>query len=367
MTSLATYEAPAGAVEHRPAMNPADSWVQVLRPLLELADTVKDTDFVPKGLRGNGPAVAAAMLYGRELGMGPLRSLRSVVMIEGTPTLKAEHMRAMVLAAGHSIEWRENTRARCILAGRRRGEKSPTVVEWTLQDARDMGLARRPNWARMPRQMLAARATGELCRMIFADVIGGAYTEEEVTDGAPDVEPAADVAVPAQATRRTAQRRTAVKRKPAAELPAGDDERPAGESQPPLPGEDEPPADGERPAVDEPAADEPADDVHDAEVVDEQPRNPNAPVTEAQLKRLHTFFTTHKITDKPRKLHIARLITGRHDLDSSTHLTIREASQLIDTLAQLADQAGDDFPAALDALMSELDAHDTDDTEDGDQ
>lgn len=357
MSSLATYEAPAGAIEHRSAMNPADSWVQVLRPLLELADTVKDTDFVPKGLRGNGPAVAAAMLYGRELGMGPLRSLRSVVMIEGTPTLKAEHMRAMVLAAGHTIEWRENTRARCILAGRRRGEKSPTVVEWTLQDARDMGLARRPNWARMPRQMLAARATGELCRMIFADVIGGAYTEEEVTDGVPDAEPVADV--PAQPTRRTAQRRTAVKRKPAAELPAGED-KPTGETHPPLPDEHEPPAD------DEPAADD-GGDVDDAEVVDEPPRNPNAPVTEAQLKRLHTFFTTHEITERPLKLRIARLITGRPDLDSSTHLTVREASQLIDTLAQLAEQAGDDFPAALAALLSELDTYDTDDTEDGDQ
>ena len=34
--------------------------------------------------------MVAVILQGYELGLGPMQSLRSVVMIQGTPTLKAE-------------------------------------------------------------------------------------------------------------------------------------------------------------------------------------------------------------------------------------------------------------------------------------
>jgi hypothetical protein len=38
-------------------------------------------------------------------------------------------------------------------------------------------------WSKYPRAMLSARATAELCRLHFADVIGGlSYTPEEIAD-----------------------------------------------------------------------------------------------------------------------------------------------------------------------------------------
>lgn len=334
------YQArPPAEIERRTSV---DGWVEVFRPIVELADHVRGTDFVPRGLRGNAPATAAAMLYGRELGIGPMRSLRSVHMVDGTPTLAAEQMRSMVLAAGHEIAFPERSKTRCVAQGRRKGSTVYTSVEWTIQDARDMNLATKPNWRKMPRQMLVARATAELCRLIFADVIGGAYATEEVADGDTldlDAEPPE---LPAAPKRRTAQRKTPVKRQPQIEAPK-DEEPVAPQPGPPLPNEQ--------------AA---GNEVQDAEVVtdeDEHP-DPDRQVTDAQLKRLHAMFTDHEIGDRDRKLHIARVITGRPDLQSSTHLTVREASQLIDTLAQLDSQAGDAFPEALEALLSEMQQYD---------
>jgi hypothetical protein len=332
---LEKYDRPAATVDR--AKSAVDSWVEVMRPIVELAEHVYGTDFVPRALRGNAPAVAAAMLYGRELGIGPMRSLRTVHMVEGSPTLSAEQMRAMVLAAGHDWRWGERTKTRCVVSGRRRGEKEWTTVEWTLQDARDWGLAGKRNWRQGPRQMLVARASAELCRLIFADVIGGAYATEEIADGVEHLVSPEPPEVDEAPKRRTAQRKTPVKRKPPEDAePAPVKVEPA--PAPPLPGEDEP---------------------QDAEVVDEEASpDPYRPVTEPQLTRLHAFFTTHEITDREHKLYIARVIVGRPDLSSSTELTVREAGHLIDTLGQLEAQAGNDFPAALEALLSEMQNYD---------
>lgn len=339
------YEPSSRDIEVRP---PVDSWTDVFRPIVALAEHVAGTDFVPRGLRGNPAATAAAMLFGRELGMGPMKALQNVHVIDGTPTLKPQEMRGMVLAAGHALSFREHTKHKCVIAGRRRGDTEWTVVEWTMQDARDMRLHGKPNWQRFPRQMLVARCTGELCRMIFADVIGGAYTPEEIADGAVPTElpaqlPAAPEADPAP---KKAKRRTPTT-------------KPAAVAQPPLSSIEEIDEHGQERMVDaddESEGDRPPlpGEITDAELIDD---DTPALISPAQMRKLQAFFTEHDIRDRSHKLEIARAITGRGDLHSSTDLTAREASQLIDTLARLAHQSGGaDFLRALDLLMSELGA-----------
>lgn len=163
-----------------------DGWVDVIGDVVKLAEHVALTEFVPKALRGKPAAITAAVLFGRELAMPPMQSLANIHVIEGRPSLAAEQMRAMVLAAGHEITYPTLTGRQVLAQGRRRypdGTWSPpTTVEWNWAMAEAAKLTGKDNWRGYPRAMLEARATAELCRLIFADVTHGLPSTEEIED-----------------------------------------------------------------------------------------------------------------------------------------------------------------------------------------
>jgi hypothetical protein len=150
-----------------------------------LAQRIAQTDFVPPPLRGKPEAVLACILTGHEAGLSPMQSLAKINIIEGRPAMSAELMRALVLSAGHRLHYDTATNTKCVAVGERHDNPTQaTRVEWTLDDAKRAGLEQRPNWRKYPKAMLIARATAELCRMIFPDVLAGiSYTVEELTDG----------------------------------------------------------------------------------------------------------------------------------------------------------------------------------------
>lgn len=159
-----------------------DSWTDVLIHVGHLAERIADTDFVPKGMRRNAPAVAAAILHGREVGFGPMTALAQTHVIEGRVSISAEAMRALVLQHGHHIRIGEMSGGSCTIAGRRAGDDHWVTVTWTLEDARRAGLAAKNVWKSYPRQMLLARATTELLRAVFPDVIHGLMSTEELDE-----------------------------------------------------------------------------------------------------------------------------------------------------------------------------------------
>jgi len=149
--------------------------------LWKLSQRISNTPFVPTALRGKNEAVLACVLYGAELGLGPMQSLNSIHVIEGRTAMSPELMRAMVARHGHRIDVIENSNDVCEVKGTRADTGSTATVRWTLDDAKMAGLAGKNNWKTYPRAMLLARATSELCRIVFPDVIAGlSYTPEEV-------------------------------------------------------------------------------------------------------------------------------------------------------------------------------------------
>ena len=114
-----------------------------------------------------------------------MQSLRSVFIVKGRPAIYAETMRGLALAAGHEIVYERQDGSTCTVRGRRDGQQSWHTVTWTLDMAKHAGLTRNPLYGTRPRAMLTARATSELCRDLFADVIADFVAVEDL-DGQPE-------------------------------------------------------------------------------------------------------------------------------------------------------------------------------------
>jgi hypothetical protein len=165
-------------------------WVELMRPAAELAVQVAATEFVPAELRNRPEAIAAAILFGAELGIGPMVALAKIAVVKGRPAPSAELGRALALAAGHDLWIEDATNTRVVMCGKRRASTHTFKVSWSLDDAKRAGIAGNPAYAKYPRQMLVARASAELVRQMCPDVLGGitVFAEEAAdldTDTAP--------------------------------------------------------------------------------------------------------------------------------------------------------------------------------------
>lgn len=338
-----------------------DGWVRMLPAVADLSERIATTEFVPAALRNKPAAVAAAILAGREAGIGPMTALSHMHVVEGRPRLSAEMARALVLAHGHEIRFDETTTQRCIIAGRRSGSREWTEASFTMDDARRAELSGKWNWRHYPQDMLIARATGRLCRMIFSDCLAGmSVLAEEAQDGdvialdtdenthRPDTEENRPAKRGATAQRRAGK--TTARPAPAKDtgrraptqsgVVGADTPEPTPAGPPPLPheigGEQTPPP-PDRPAADAPPPSTDSPGEHTAR--EETAAGPKT-ITKAQQSKLHAAFTElgYGPDDRETRLRVAAHITNHPGLASSTELTRDEASALIDTLARIAEQ-----------------------------
>ena len=346
-----------------------DSWMAVVEDVAVLAQRISGTELVPAALRGKAPAIAASILYGREIGLPPMTALRSVYVVNGQVALKAEAMRGLILAAGHELVFTESTSARCVVKGRRKGtEEWSEPIAWTIDDARKANLLRPGSpWHTYPRAMLKARATAELARDLFADVISGFVALEEVDGADPETQhDGTETRTPKRTTRRRTESEATPDEPPPAKPSTGvpgfpstqshtvrtvgddplplpdapasavtDDPRAAEVGTVPLPGEP-----GYEDDVVTPMTTPPADEVPPSTSDDGSPGGGSRDTSTwqtypAQRTKLHAVLTDLGVGDREVRLALASLVIGR-TLESSNDLTRGEASVLIDTLEKVA-------------------------------
>lgn len=273
-----------------------DSWVAVLTDVVQLANNIANTEFVPTGLRGSVPKVVAAIMHGRELGLPPMTALAQTFVIGGRPGTYAEMQRALILSAGHQFRITEQTEARCVMKCRRSDwpENEWATYSFTMQEAQRAGYARtNANYQKVPADMLLARCTGRMAKGTFPDVIHGLSTVEELMDLA-DGEDVGYIAAAPQVTAQVSRQSAS----PAPAVESGAKAVPGGAAAPAGVAPDAPAAaDSEGPAaagrkrapltrrgatqpVPEPVPDAPAvEEPVEAEVVETLPAEPDAPVT----------------------------------------------------------------------------------------
>lgn len=142
---------------------------------------------------GTPQAVLATVMVGRELGLPAMASLRTVHNIDGKHALSASLMVALVLKSGLAeyFEPVSFDATQATFVTKRIGARSEVKLQHTFEMAKQAWPKSaadwekkflQSGWGRTPTDMLVARATSRLARMVYPDLLAGLYTPEELIE-----------------------------------------------------------------------------------------------------------------------------------------------------------------------------------------
>jgi hypothetical protein len=152
------------------------------------ATMVAKSDFAPKDFKGKAESCLLAIQHGSEVGLSPMQSLQSIAVINGRPTIWGDAALALVQSSPVCEYVREYTEGEgdglvAVCEAKRKGYPAPTVVRFSMADAKRAGLAGKSGpWTQYPARMLTLRARGFALRNAFADALRGLITAEEAQD-----------------------------------------------------------------------------------------------------------------------------------------------------------------------------------------
>ena len=185
------------------------------------AKLVAASEFPPKDFRGKPESCMLAIQHGSEVGLSPMQSLQSIAVINGRPTIWGDAALALVQASPVCEYVREYTEGEgdalvAVCEAKRRGYPAPTVVRFSVADAKKAGLwGKAGPWQQYPARMMTLRARGFALRNAFADALRGLITAEEAQDypqQAPAPDPAREPVVVRPKFPQTESRPAAVER-----------------------------------------------------------------------------------------------------------------------------------------------------------
>jgi hypothetical protein len=152
----------------------------------QMCQALAGSGLVPKAFRTATGALdmLIVVMTGSELGIPPMAALRLFTTWDGVPRLMSEGVRAVILM-NPDIEYFEVStcdETQATWVGKRRGRPEKTA-KWTIERARKAELLGKENWRKYPEDMLNARASMQLGRMLAPDIISGMRSLEEAQDG----------------------------------------------------------------------------------------------------------------------------------------------------------------------------------------
>jgi len=149
---------------------------------------VAASEFAPKDFRGKPESCLLAIQHGSEVGLSPMQSLQSIAVINGRPTIWGDAALALVQSSPVCEYVREYVEGEgdalvAVCEAKRRGYPAPTVVRFSVADAKKAGLwGKSGPWQQYPGRMMTLRARGFALRNAFADALRGLITAEEAQD-----------------------------------------------------------------------------------------------------------------------------------------------------------------------------------------
>lgn len=132
--------------------------------------------------------VFIAISTGAELGLTPMASLNSLVVINGKVGLYSETAFALIRGKGVLEDYKEEITGlgderKATVTTKRKGIPTPLISSFSIAQAKTAGIyGRNPVWKVYEDRMLLARARGFNARDGYSDILKGIGVAEELTD-----------------------------------------------------------------------------------------------------------------------------------------------------------------------------------------
>lgn len=121
------------------------------------------------------------VLYGAEIGIGPVQAMAGIHIVEGRPSMSAGLIAGLCKRAGYDYSALQSDAAGCVLEWRNARGAVLGQSSFTMDDAKRAGLAGKQNWVKYPADMCFARAVSQGARRYCPDAtLGAVYVPEEL-------------------------------------------------------------------------------------------------------------------------------------------------------------------------------------------
>jgi hypothetical protein len=146
--------------------------------MMQMGSALVGTGFLPDHIK-SGPQAAAIILAGRELGMEPMRALRSLSLVKGKITEAADSQLARFKSDGGRAQFAELSDTAAVLSlTHPNGDKHTET--FTIDDARKAGLLSSGMYSKFPKAMLRSRAITAALKSIGWEGGSGVYDPSEL-------------------------------------------------------------------------------------------------------------------------------------------------------------------------------------------
>lgn len=162
-----------GTVTPQTAASMAVDWPKEL----EGAKLLLSSGLLPPSIKTAQQALYV-ILTGRDLGLSPVQSLRSINVIQGKIEVAADMQLALFKRHGGRAQFTALTDAEAVLTLHHANGDAHTET-FTMADAQRAGL-NGDNWRKYPRAMLRSRVITAGLKSVGFDVLAGAYAEGEI-------------------------------------------------------------------------------------------------------------------------------------------------------------------------------------------
>jgi len=159
-----------------------------LEELKDYAKVIIQSGLCPGHIQKPADALLV-MQRGAEMGLTAVNSLQNMFVISGKVSMSAQlavgickasplcqYFQCIEYEVGH-VTWETQ----------RVGNPNPTRITFTKDDAQKAGLWGKGMWSKYPQNMMSARASINLARMEYSDLLAGIYTPDELGNDSPDV------------------------------------------------------------------------------------------------------------------------------------------------------------------------------------